>query len=178
MWPGRRGENMLDGGAHFYGVFECADGRWITLGAIEPPFYAAMVRELGLDAERFGGLREQMDPSRWSALRAEVAAAVKHRSRDEWTARLEGSEVCFAPVLDLDEAQRHPHNIARGAFQSQQGLVFPSPAPRFSVTPAVAGPLPGGPGADGADILRDLGFEDDEIARLAGSGAFGNGRGG
>ena len=172
MWPGRRGTNMLDGGAHFYGVFECADGKWITLGAIEPPFYAAMVRELGLDAERFGGLRTQMDPSQWPALRAEVAAAVKRRSRDEWTARLEGGDVCFAPVLDFDEARRHPHNLARGAFASQGGLDFPAPAPRFSATPAAAGRLPGEPGAEGAQILRGLGFDDEGIARLAATGAL------
>ena len=169
MWPGRRGENLLDGGAHFYGVFECADGRWITLGAIEPPFYAAMLQALELDPARFAA---QMDPSQWAALRAEVAAAVKRRTRDEWTARLEGSDVCFAPVLDFDETRQHPHNIARGAFQSQQGLTFPSPAPRFSATPAAAGAVSGEPGAEGAQILRELGIDEGGIVQLAASGAL------
>lgn len=168
-WPGRRGENMLDGGAHFYGVFECADGRHISIGAIEPQFYAAMLRELELDPARFSA---QMDPSQWPALRAEVAAAVKRRTRDEWTARLEGGDVCFAPVLDFDEARRHPHNIARGAFRSQDGLDFPAPAPRFSATPAAAGRPSGEPGAEGAQVLRELGIDDDGIAQLAASGAL------
>jgi alpha-methylacyl-CoA racemase len=175
LWRGPRGGNLLDGGAHFYGVFECADGRWISLAAVEPRFYAAMLRELGLDAGRFG---TQYDAARWPALREEVAAVIRRRTRDEWTAQLEGSDVCFAPVLSLDESPSHPHNDFRGTFMSRDGLRFPSPAPRFSVTPAVAGALPDGPGADGADILRDLGFEDDEIVRLAESGAFRKSRGG
>ncbi|NBW90421.1 MAG: CoA transferase, partial [Gammaproteobacteria bacterium] len=99
-WPGGRGENMLDGGAHFYGVFECADGKWITLGSIEPPFYKALLRELELDPTQFAS---QMDARLWPQLRAAVAAAVRRRTRDEWSVRLEGSEVCFAPVLDFDE---------------------------------------------------------------------------
>ena len=167
--------NLLDGGAHFYGVFECADGRWISLAAVEPRFYAAMLRELGLDAGRFG---MQYDAARWPALREEMAAVIRRRTRDEWTAQLEGSDVCFAPVLSLDESPSHHHNDFRGTFMCRDGLRFPSPAPRFSVTPAVAAALPDGPGADGADILRDLGFEDDEIVRLAESGAFRKSRGG
>ncbi|MGA0028250.1 MAG: CaiB/BaiF CoA transferase family protein, partial [Steroidobacteraceae bacterium] len=105
-WPGQRGENLLDGGAHFYGVFACADGKWITLGSIEPPFYAALLQALELDPARFAG---QMDARQWPALRAEVAEAVRRRTRDEWAAHLEGSDVCFAPVLDFDEARQHPH---------------------------------------------------------------------
>ena len=169
MWSGRRGENLLDGGAHFYGVFECADGRWISLAAIEPQFYAAMLRELGLDAGRFGA---QFDAARWPALRDEVAGVVRRRTRDEWAAQLAGSDVCFAPVLGLDESPSHPHNEARGAFTSRDGVRFPSPAPRFSVTPTRAGALPEAPGADGADILRALGFADDEIGRLVKSGSM------
>lgn len=175
LWSGPRGGNLLDGGAHFYGVFECADGRHISLAAVEPQFYAAMLRELGLDAGRFGA---QYDAAGWPALRDEVAAVIRRRTRDEWTAQLEGSDVCFAPVLGLDESPFHPHNMAREAFVIGDGMTFPSPAPRFSVTPAVAGALPDGSGADAGDILRGLGFDDEELVRLAASGALRPARGG
>ena len=169
LWPGGRGENMLDGGAHFYGVFECADGRWITLGSIEPPFYAAMLQALGLDPAAFRG---QMDARQWPGLRAEVAAAVRRRTRDEWSALLEGSDVCFAPVLDFDEARSHPHNVARGAFVQRDGLTYPAPAPRFSATPAVAGPPAARPGAEGREVLASLGYADADVAALLASGAL------
>lgn len=167
-WPGGRGENLLDGGAHFYGVFECADGKWITLASIEPPFYAALLQALGLDPKLAA---TQMDGRQWPQLREQVAAAVRRRTRDEWTALLEGSDVCFAPVLDFDEARRHPHNVAREAFMEQQGLVHPAPAPRFSSTPACAAAPATAPGAEGARVLHDLGFDDSGIAELAASGA-------
>lgn len=167
-WSGGRGENLLDGGAHFYGVFECADGKWITLASIEPPFYAALLRALELDPKLAA---TQMDGSQWPQLREQVAAAVRGRTRDEWTALLEGSDVCFAPVLDFDEARRHPHHVAREAFMEQQGLVHPAPAPRFSSTPAFAAAPATAPGAEGVRVLRELGFDDAGIAELAASGA-------
>ena len=168
-WPGGRGENMLDGGAHFYGVFECADGKWITLGSIEPPFYAALLRELELDPTPFAA---QMDARLWPQLRTAVAAAVRRRTRDEWSARLEGSDVCFAPVLDFDEARRHPHNVARDAFIERDGLVHPAPAPRFSRTPSALAPAIGAPGSDGVAVLRELGIDTARIDALAAAGAI------
>lgn len=167
-WPGGRGENLLDGGAHFYGVFECADGKWITLGSIEPPFYAAMLEALELDPAAFAA---QMDARQWPALREQVAAAVRRRTRDEWTARLEGSDVCFAPVLDFDEARQHPHNRARGAFIEQDGLTYPAPAPRFSRTPGHAAPPARRPGAEGREVLASLGLAPERIDELAALGA-------
>ena len=168
-WPQGRGRNMLDGGAHFYGVCECADGRWITLASIEPPFHAAMLAALGLDASL---AVQQHDARQWPRLRELVAEAVRRRSRDEWTALLEGSDVCFAPVLDFDEARQHPHNVARGAFMEQQGLVHPAPAPRFSLTAEQAGAPAGVPGAEGAAVLRELGIDDQRIRELAVKGAL------
>lgn len=167
-WPGRRGENLLDGGAHFYGVFECADGKWITLASIEPPFYAAMLRALELDPQLAA---TQMDGRQWPELRDRVADAVRRRTREEWCALLEGSDVCFAPVLDFDEARRHPHNLARDAFLEQDGLVHPAPAPRFSTTPGRAAAPAALPGAEGVQVLQQLGFIEQQIAELVASGA-------
>ncbi|MBM4232998.1 MAG: CoA transferase [Gammaproteobacteria bacterium] len=167
-WPGGRGENLLDGGAHFYGVFVCADGKWITLASIEPPFYAAMLRALELDPQLAA---TQMDGRQWPDLREQVAAAVRRRTREEWCALLEGSDVCFAPVLDFDEARQHPHNRAREAFMDQGGLIHPAAAPRFSVTPARAAAPASVPGAEGVQVLQKLGFAESQIAELGASGA-------
>lgn len=167
-WPGGRGENLLDGGAHFYGVFECADGKWVTLASIEPPFYAALLAALQLDPALAAS---QMNARQWPQLREQVAVAIRRRTRDEWSALLEGSDVCFAPVLDFDEARRHPHNLARGAFLEQGGLVHPAPAPRFSQTPGQAGAPAQVPGADGVALLKDIGYTDSQIAELAADGA-------
>lgn len=167
LWPGGRGENMLDGGSHFYGVFECADGKWVTLASIEPPFYAALLRALELDPTRF---RSQMDPRHWASLRADVAAAIRRRTRDEWSALLEGSDVCFAPVLDFDEALQHPHNQARSAFEQSGGMIYPAAAPRFSRTPGQAAVPAGKAGGEGRQILMDFGFSMQEIAHLESTG--------
>ncbi|MBM4232520.1 MAG: CoA transferase, partial [Gammaproteobacteria bacterium] len=167
-WSGGRGENLLDGGAHFYGVFTCADGKWITLASIEPPFYAALLQALELDPQLAA---TQMDGRQWPELREQVAAAVRRRTRDEWCALLEGSDVCFAPVLDFDEARQHPHNRAREAFMEQEGLVHPAAAPRFSATPARAAAPASMPGAEGVQVLQKLGFAESQIAELAASGA-------
>jgi alpha-methylacyl-CoA racemase len=169
-WPQGRGrQRRLDGGAHFYGVFECADGRYITLASIEPPFHAAtLLAALGLDASLAA---MQHDARQWLVGEL-VAAAVRRRSRDDWTALLEGSDVCFAPVLDFDEARQHPHNVARGAFMEQHGLVHPAPAPRFSLTTEQAGAPAGVPGAEGAAVLRELGIDDQRIRELAAKGAL------
>jgi alpha-methylacyl-CoA racemase len=132
-WSNQRGENLLDGGAHFYDTYECADGRYVAIGAIEPQFYAELRERCGIADPLFD---EQMDALRWPLLKVRLADVFRTRTRDEWCALLEGSDACFAPVLDWDEAPRHPHNVARETFLSIDGVVQPAPAPRFSRTPA------------------------------------------
>ena len=130
QWRNERGTNLLDGGAFFYDTYACADGRYLALGPIEPQFYAELRHRVGLaDDPDFD---RQMDPRAWPALREKLAAVLRTRTRDEWCAVLEGTDACVAPVLDWDEAPRHPHNLARQTFVSVDGVVQPAPAPRFS----------------------------------------------
>jgi alpha-methylacyl-CoA racemase len=138
-WQDRREANMLDGGAHFYRTYECADGRHIAVGAIEPQFYAELRRIAGLEDAAFDA---QRDPAAWPDLRERLAAVFRTRTRDEWTAAFDGSDACVAPVLGLGEAAEHPHNVARGAFVRRGGMVQPAAAPRFSGTAAQAGAAP------------------------------------
>ena len=152
-WNNRRGENMLDGGAHFYGCYACADGRHVSIGSIEPQFYAQLLQRTGIDDPEFTA---QLDASSWPRLKARLAEVFLTKTRDEWCALMEGSDVCFAPVLDWDEAPRHPHNVARQSFVTVDGVVQPAPAPRFSHTPA---PPPGaGAPAGGADVFSAWGI--------------------
>jgi alpha-methylacyl-CoA racemase len=154
MWMQQRGSNLLDGGAHFYGVYETSDGKHVSLGAIEPQFYAELVRIAELDPQDFGA---QMDHRRWPELRQKLEQLFKTRTRDEWCELMEGTDICFAPVLDLHEAPAHPHNRARGTYIEVGGMVQPGPAPRFSRTaPEVAHP-PHQPGADTDQVLKDWG---------------------
>jgi alpha-methylacyl-CoA racemase len=155
IWSDERDANLLDGGAHFYDVYETKDGKYVTIGALEPQFYALMLEKLGLAGDPAFGA--QMVKSEWPALSEKIAAAIKTKTRDEWTALLEGSDVCFAPVLTMGEAPTHPHNAARGAFTELAGLVQPAPAPRFSRTPgAIQGPA-AEIGADTEAVLADWG---------------------
>ena len=163
-----RGTNLLDTGAHFYDVYECADGGWISLGSIEPQFYAELLDKLGLDAERFG---KQNDRDLWPELSEEIAAVVRMKPRDEWDAILEGSDVCYAPVLTVDEAIRHPHNVARGTFIDVGGITQPGPAPRLSRTPGEVRRPPAHAGQHTDEVLSEAGFDDDEVAALRASGA-------
>ena len=141
MWQDRRGVNLLDGGAPFYGVYECADGGYVAIGALEPQFYAELLERTGLAGDPV--FAEQMDPGKWPAMRERLAEVFRGRTREEWCAAMEGSEACFAPVLSLTEAPEHPHNIARGTFIKHQGMVQPGTAPRFRGAPnAPAGPAP------------------------------------
>jgi alpha-methylacyl-CoA racemase len=160
-WSTERGANMLDGGAPFYDTYRCADGRYVAVGAIEAPFYATL-RELGDLAPVADGV--QMEPSTWPAARAELGRLFSRRTRDEWCALFEGSDACFAPVLDWDEAPRHPHNVARNSFVTIDGVVQPAPAPRFGRTTA---PTPRSrseiPAA--VDVLRGWSVDPDVIAR-------------
>jgi len=130
QWNNQRGENLLDGGAHFYDTYACADGKYVAVGAIEPQFYALLRERCGLAEDT--AFDAQMDAARWPLLKLRMADVFRTRTRDEWCLLLEGSDACFAPVLDWDEAPRHPHNVARGTFADVGGVVQPSPAPRFS----------------------------------------------
>lgn len=161
-WSAARGANLLDGGAPFYATYACADGRFIAVGAIEPQFYAQLLALTGASDPAFA---RQWDRDDWPALKDKFAALFATRTRDAWCALLEGTDACFAPVLDMDEAPRHPHNAARATFVDVDGVTQPAPAPRFSRTPGAARPV-AAPGQDGAAILADWGWPRDAIATL------------
>jgi alpha-methylacyl-CoA racemase len=169
VWNPERGTNLLDTGAHFYDVYECADGKYISLGSIEPQFYAELLRLSGLGED--ADFAKQMDRGQWPALKEKVAATFKTKTRDEWCSIMEHTDVCFAPVLSLAEAPQHPHNAARGTFVEVGGLTQPAPAPRFSRTNGELRRPPAHPGQDTDEVLADFGFDADEIAKLRDTGA-------
>ena len=148
----QRGSNLIDGGAHFYDVYETSDGKYVSIGSIEPQFYALLIEKAGLDAEEF---TPQMDPAQWPEMKRKLEAVFRTRSRDEWCELMEGSDVCFAPVLDFHEAAEHPHNRARQTYVDVGGMTQPAPAPRFSRTASEVAFEPHDPGADKEDILSD-----------------------
>jgi len=152
-WRGQREANLLDGGAHFYGTYCCADGKWLAVGAIEPQFYAALLKALGIDDPAF---QAQWDRAHWPALRAKLAQVFAQKPRDAWCALLEGSDACVSPVLDLDEAPRHAHNQSRQTFIELGGVTQPAPAPRFSHTPPPT-PRPPGVGDEVGEVLARWG---------------------
>lgn len=167
-WRDERGVNLLDSGAHFYNVYETSDGKWISIGAIEPQFYALLRGKLDLDADpRFDA---QLDPRGWSDLKRELTAIFKTKTRDEWSAILEGSDVCYGPVLSFGEAAQHPHNIARATFVDVNGVSQPAPAPRYSSSTALAPSPPPKIGADTDEILTMIGRDRAEIDRLRAAG--------
>jgi alpha-methylacyl-CoA racemase len=163
-----RGTNMLDSGSHFYDAYETADGKWISIGSIEPQFYAELIRLLELDPAAFAS---QMDREQWPVLKERIADVFRTRTRDAWCALLEGTDVCFAPVLTLDEAREHPHARAREAFAEVAGKAQPAPAPRFSRSQARIQRPPPAPGENTQEALADWGFSADEIAALREAGA-------
>jgi alpha-methylacyl-CoA racemase len=165
---GPRGTNVLDSGAPFYDVYECADGEFVSIGSIEPPFFAALRQQLGLDDPIWD---RQHDRDAWPEQKARLAEVFRTRSRDEWCVLLEGTDVCFAPVLSMEEAPAHPHLQARSTFAELGGVVQPSPAPRFSRTPGALERPPAEPGADTDQVLAELGFGADEITKLRETGA-------
>ncbi len=164
-----RGTNLLDSGAPFYDTYETKDGRWVAVGAMEPKFYATLLRLLGLEGE---DLPEQMDRTGWPVVKARFAEVFRGRTRDEWCAALEGTDACFAPVLGLDEVEHHPHHAARGAFPDVDGVVQPRPAPRFSATPAAVPGPPPEPGQHTDQVLAEAGFTETEIDKLRAAGAI------
>lgn len=132
LLPKARGQNICDGGAHFYGVYECADGKWVAVGALERTFYVELLQRCGIEDPRF---ERQLDPTAWPGLKAQLRILFKTRPRNEWLGLLEGTEACVSPVLSLDEAPRHAHNQARRAFIDLAGIIQPAPAPRFERNP-------------------------------------------
>ena len=176
MW-GPRGTNLLDGGAHFYGVYECRDGTYVSLAAFEPQFYAAFVRLVtGLGVTGLGAddlkLEAQHDRAQWPVLRERLAALFLTRTRDEWLAFFAGHEICFAPVLTMEEARRHPHNVARGTFTTVDGVEQNAPAPRFSRTPGGIAHAAHAAGADTDAAFADWGLAATDVAALRAGGVI------
>ena len=165
----RRGVNLLDTGAHFYDVYECADGEYVSIGSIEPQFYAELLRLTDLtDDPEF---QHQMDQDHWPHLKERLAAVFRTRSRDEWCEIMEHTDVCFAPVLRMDEARQHPHNVARGTFVERDGMTQPAPAPRFSRTVPTIDRSPAHDGQHTAEVLREWGIAPARVDALLESGA-------
>ena len=165
----RRGDNLLDTGAHFYDVYRCSDGHYISVGAIEPQFYAELLRLTGLSEDPEFAL--QMDRNLWPVLKGRLEKLFHTKTRDEWCALMEGTDACFAPVLTMSEAAEHPHNVARRTFIDVAGTRQPAPAPRFSRTrPEVARP-PAHAGQHTREVLLDWGLAADVVDGLFASGA-------
>jgi alpha-methylacyl-CoA racemase len=163
------GTNLLDTGAHFYDVYECSDGRYISIGSIEPQFYAELMRLTGLEGD--GQFTRQMDTTQWPELKVRIAELFKTKTCDEWCELMEMTDVCFAPVLTMSEAAKHPHNVERETFIELGGTVQPAPAPRFSRTAAEVTQLPAHAGEHTRDVLADWGVNAERIGQLIASGA-------
>ena len=167
-WRPERGTNLLDTGAHFYDVYECADGTYISLGSIEPQFYAELRRLAGLEGAEWD---PQMDRAQWPALKAKLQVLFRTKTRHEWCALMEHSDVCFAPVLSIADAPKHPHNVARSTFVEVAGVTQPAPAPRFSRTVPVISSPPSHPGQNTADVLALAGYDAAAVEHLRSTGA-------
>ena len=168
-WTESRRSNLLDGGAHFYDTYQCSDGKWVSIGSIEPQFYALLLEKTGITDPAF---KFQMDRSAWPDLKTKLAAVIATRTQAEWCDLMEATDVCFAPILDLDEAPRHSHNVARKTFVEVAGVTQPAPAPRFSKTPGVIQGPPPAIGAHDREALKDWGFSDADIDGLKAGGAL------
>lgn len=168
LWSSNRGTNLLDGGAPFYDTYTCADGRYISIGALEPQFYAELLERLGLTDDP--DCARQMNAKAWPAMRERFETVFATRTRDEWCELLEGTDVCFAPVLDMNEAPDHPHNKARGTFVHHDGMTQAAPAPRFSRTHPELTTGAREPGADTDTALADWGIDAATIKELRDKG--------
>jgi alpha-methylacyl-CoA racemase len=160
---------MLDGAAPFYDAYQTADGKYVSIGSIEPQFYSELIQKLGLDPK---SLPAQNDRAQWPAMKQKFAALFRTKTRDEWCKLMEGSDICFAPVLDMGEVAAHPHNRERGTFVARDGVIEPAPAPRFSRTPGAIQSAPVYPGERGDEALGDWGIPSDRIAKLRSAGAL------
>ncbi|MFU2325817.1 CaiB/BaiF CoA transferase family protein [Pseudomonas sp. NFX98] len=168
QWDDQRQHNMLDGGAPFYGCYTCADGKFVSIGAIEPQFYQLLLELCGIDDPDF---QQQWQKQNWPVLRQKLETLFVTRTRDAWSQLLEGTDACFAPVLDFSEAFTHPHNRARGLFMETAGVMHPSPAPRLSRTPVEAGRVVKN-GENTLEILEQLGLSIEQIDDLRNVGAI------
>ncbi len=174
IWSDERGTNMLDTAAHFYDTYECSDGQFVSIGSIEPQFYLQLLEHTGLAKlyeEAGDELPHQMDRARWPELKARLTEIFLTRTRDEWCSTMEGTDICFAPVLTMDEATRHPHNVERGTFVEVAGITQPAPAPRFERTPAEIQRPPAHTGQHTDEILSEwLGADAERITALRTAG--------
>ena len=169
FWNNERGDNILDTGAHYYDVYETKDGKYVAIGSIESKFYAELLRLSGLHSEE---LPPQQDRKSWPKMKERIKALFRTKTRDEWCKIMEGSDICFAPVLSMAEAPKHPHNKHRGTFIEQGGVTQPGPAPRFSRTPSKIQRPPAKPGEHTEEALRDWGFANADLETLRKSGAI------
>ncbi|MAT93038.1 MAG: carnitine dehydratase [Halioglobus sp.] len=170
MWNEKEREsNMLDGGAHFYDTYECADGEYISIGSIEPQFYALLKEKAGLPEEDFA---EQNNQARWPQLKEKLSAVFKSKTQAQWCEIMEGTDVCFAPVLNFIDAPQHPANVARNSYMELDGMTQPAPAPRFSRTPSEVRHGGHEAGQDTDAVLAAMGFGEQELAQLRDSGAI------
>ena len=165
-----REQNMLDGAAHFYDSYECADGEYVAIGSIEPQFYALLMEKLGVDPEEY---KDQHNQDQWPEMKAKLSAVFKTKTQAEWCAIMEGTDVCFAPVLSFMDAPQHPANIAREVYIEVDGVTQPAPAPRFSRTPSQVRHGSHEIGEDTDSVLSDMGFETREILQLKEAGSIG-----
>ena len=169
IWNDERGTNMLDTGAHYYDVYETRDGKYVSIGSIEPQFYAELLELSGLGEQ--DDLPHQQDREQWPAMKERLAAIFATKTRDEWCDIMEHTDVCFAPVLSLGEAPGHPHNVERATFVDHHGVVQPAPAPRFSRTePEIRRP-PAHAGQHTDEVLAEFGLDADRVAKLRSTGA-------
>lgn len=171
LWRDERGVNLLDGGAHFYDTYETKDRKFISIGSIEPKFYKLLLEKTGLADDP--AFEAQRDKAAWASLSEKFTDVFKTKTRDEWCAIMEMTDVCFAPVLSLAEAPYHPHNVARETFIKVGGVVQPAPTPRFSGTPSAKPEIAPQPGANTDDVLAALGHDAASLAELRASGAIG-----
>jgi alpha-methylacyl-CoA racemase len=169
FWNNERGDNILDTGAHYYEVYETKDNKYVAIGSIEAKFYAELLRLSGLQGEE---LPHQQDRKSWPKMKERLKTLFRTRTRDEWCKIMEGSDICFAPVLSMEEAPKHPHMKHRGTFIEEGGVTQPGPAPRFSRTPSKIQRPPAKPGEHTEEALRDWGFANSDLETLRKSGAI------
>jgi alpha-methylacyl-CoA racemase len=170
QWSRDREDNFLDGAAHWYDTYACADEKFISVGSIEPQFYSLLLQKLDLQDDP--DFAQQYDKTRWPKLKMRFAEIFKSKTRDEWCEIMEGTDICFAPVLDFAEAPKHPHNKARRTFIDVGGITQPAPAPRFSDTVSEITSPPPAAGQDTDDVLAAAGYSPDQLATLREQGVL------
>ena len=171
IWNMERENNMLDGGAHFYGSYACKDGKWVAIGAIEFKFFRELMQKLDIDITHMSDA-DQMDNKQWPQLKAKIAARISGENQQHWQDLFEGTDACLTPILNLQESAGHPHNQDRQAYIERDGIVQSAPAPRFSLTPSVVKHSPVAQGKDTSAIMQGLGYSATKIDDLKKSGAL------